>query len=77
MNPCCTGFEPSFNREPSSQGFQIRRHVKEPPHYDPPRYFVLSVETREEQGLGCRFVFVPFVAAISTPCGMRAFQSNA
>jgi hypothetical protein len=40
---------------------RIWRHVKEPPHYDPPRYFILSYRGSEEDGgWGVRICFCPF-----------------
>jgi hypothetical protein len=60
MEPCCADFGRLLDSDRRKPGFHIWRHVKEPPHYDPPRYFVLSCRTAEHDGCGVQICFCPF-----------------
>jgi hypothetical protein len=61
MNSCCPDFDRLFNSDRREPGVHIWRHVKEPPHYDPPRYFILSYRGSEEDGgWGVQICFCPF-----------------
>jgi len=63
VNPCCADFGRYYTREPRElhqPGIHIWRHMKEPPHYDPPRYFLLLFRPPEGNGVSVQISFCPF-----------------
>ena len=60
MKPCCEDFGRYYNSDQREPGIHIRRLVREPPHYNPPRCFRLSFRPPEGTGCGVQICFCPF-----------------
>ena len=60
MKPCCADFERLWGSDRQEAGFHIWRRAFEPPHYDPPRYFVLSYRGLTEPGEWLQIRVCPF-----------------
>jgi hypothetical protein len=58
--PCCEDFGRFYGSDRRELGVHITRFVKEPPHYDPPRYFLLSFHAAQGGGSGLQICFCPF-----------------
>ena len=57
---CCADFEEHLNHDPQEPGVSILFYRKEPPHYDPPRPFLLVLHAPEGGRRGLQIGFCPW-----------------